>query len=137
LYQRRDKIKTSCTTCANIYLSPKNKCKPTIDTFLKKAREKKGERFGRLIVIEAINQKYISKKKVVSQAINFRCKCDCGNKIITTIQNLRSGNTKSCGCYRRDAQRLYHRRWKNRRSRVSLREQRAFILEDNNRRILK
>lgn len=27
------------------------------------------------------------------------CKCDCGEEIITTGGNLRSGNTKSCGCW--------------------------------------
>ena len=27
------------------------------------------------------------------------CHCDCGNRTITTTQNLRSGDTRSCGCY--------------------------------------
>ena len=52
-----------------------------------------GQRFGRLIVIErAENNKY-------GQAM-WICKCDCGN-ITKPIQgqNLRNGNTQSCGCY--------------------------------------
>lgn len=28
------------------------------------------------------------------------CKCDCGNELEVTTGNLRSGNTKSCGCTR-------------------------------------
>ena len=30
----------------------------------------------------------------------YRCKCDCGNEIEVIGQNLKNGNTKSCGCYR-------------------------------------
>lgn len=32
----------------------------------------------------------------------WRCQCDCGNKIIISSCNLRTGNTKSCGCYRKE-----------------------------------
>ena len=31
----------------------------------------------------------------------YRCKCDCGNEIEVIGQNLKNGNTKSCGCYRK------------------------------------
>lgn len=34
------------------------------------------------------------------RAIVWQCKCDCGNYINVTIQSLKSGNTKSCGCSR-------------------------------------
>lgn len=30
------------------------------------------------------------------------CECDCGNTIIAKVDSLRSGNTKSCGCTRRE-----------------------------------
>ena len=30
----------------------------------------------------------------------YRCKCDCGNEIEVIGQNLKNGNTKSCGCLR-------------------------------------
>ena len=30
------------------------------------------------------------------------CKCDCGKEIIVRSDNLKSGKTKSCGCYHRD-----------------------------------
>ena len=31
----------------------------------------------------------------------WKCKCDCGNVITCTTQNLTTSNTKSCGCRRR------------------------------------
>ena len=30
------------------------------------------------------------------------CKCKCGNELIVLGKNLRSGNTKSCGCYQKE-----------------------------------
>ena len=32
----------------------------------------------------------------------WRCKCKCGNEIVVLGKHLRSGNTKSCGCYQRE-----------------------------------
>ena len=31
-----------------------------------------------------------------------RCRCDCGNIVIVQNIHLRSGHTKSCGCYNRE-----------------------------------
>lgn len=31
----------------------------------------------------------------------YQCICDCGNKVITRGSSLRSGSTKSCGCWQR------------------------------------
>ncbi len=50
-----------------------------------------GQSFGRLTVIEMLynykdNQTYC------------RCKCECGNEVITMTKGLVSGNTSSCGC---------------------------------------
>lgn len=45
-----------------------------------------GLKFGKLTII-----KYIDKHHV-------ECICDCGNKKIVNIGNLKSGGTKSCGC---------------------------------------
>lgn len=52
-----------------------------------------GCRYGRLQVL-----KYVGEKK-------WLCVCDCGNEVITTGKNLRSGNTKSCGCLQSDNRR--------------------------------
>lgn len=47
-------------------------------------------RFERLLVIECAGR---SGGRVI-----WLCLCDCGNKIVARHNNLRSGNTKSCGC---------------------------------------
>lgn len=58
-----------------------------------------GKRFGRLYV-ESISKR--EKMKSGSVKIYFHCKCDCGNETDVVYQQLKSGKTKSCGCYRRD-----------------------------------
>lgn len=54
-----------------------------------------GQKFGRLTVVE---QKGSNKHR----QIVWLCKCDCRNFIETTTHNLRSGNTKSCGCLKKE-----------------------------------
>lgn len=54
-----------------------------------------GKRFTRLSVIERVQ--HSDKKNTY-----WLCKCDCGNKIIVSTCHLRSGHTKSCGCYSHD-----------------------------------
>ena len=45
-----------------------------------------GERYGRLVIIQLLNKgKYF-------------CKCDCGNEVTLLYQNVKTGNSKSCGC---------------------------------------
>jgi len=51
-----------------------------------------GKRFGRLTVTEI--------HKSVKRKTFWTCKCDCGGTTEVTATNLKSGNTKSCGCYR-------------------------------------
>ena len=55
----------------------------------------KGQRFSRLVVLEESG-----KDKWYS--LLWKCKCDCGNKIIVNSSSLKSGNTKSCGCLQKD-----------------------------------
>lgn len=55
----------------------------------------KGERFTKLLVLERVGSD--SHKQAL-----WRCQCDCGNTIIATTNQLRSGHTKSCGCYHAD-----------------------------------
>ena len=50
----------------------------------------KGERYGRLEVIEHIGTRR-------GKAL-WKCKCDCGNYADVTGDSLRQGKTKSCGC---------------------------------------
>lgn len=54
-----------------------------------------GQKFGRLTVKErAENSK--------QNRARWKCICDCGREVIVEGQHLRSGVTKSCGCYQRE-----------------------------------
>ena len=55
-----------------------------------KLQDLTGQKFNRLTVV-----KYLSKSK-------WLCKCDCGNETIVLTGHLKSGHTKSCGCYRKE-----------------------------------
>ena len=75
-----------------------------------------GQRFGRLTVLhpEPIPTKY--------GKYAWRCKCDCGNETTVLATNIKTGDTKSCGCLRRDHAKIdleQHRklRWKNKAER--------------------
>lgn len=55
-----------------------------------------GERYGKLIVIGLANVRKHGKTAWI-------CNCDCGLKnIVATTTALKSGNTKSCGCLRKE-----------------------------------
>lgn len=54
-----------------------------------------GQRFGRLIAVKWTGRN----RHGFSQ---WLCHCDCGNKPIITANKLRTANTKSCGCLKRD-----------------------------------
>jgi len=50
-----------------------------------------GQRFGKLVATKRVN-------KINQHGSYWLCKCDCGNECIVATGDLRSGNTKSCGC---------------------------------------
>ena len=54
-----------------------------------------GHRFGRLTAIKPIGI-------IRGTSTTWLCICDCGKEINVAIKDLRSGNTKSCGCLWRD-----------------------------------
>lgn len=54
-----------------------------------------GKRFGKLVAIQ------IAKKDKRGEYY-WLCKCDCGNQKVVSSYKLRSGNTKSCGCFQRE-----------------------------------
>ncbi len=62
-------------------------------------KDRTGQRFGRLLVVEESERPANGHPK----KIYWRCKCDCGNIVVVDVDSLRSGNTKSCGCQRRDS----------------------------------
>lgn len=57
----------------------------------------KGQRFGRLLVIEAALP--------LNGRGRWRCKCNCGNEKLVITSYLTSGDTKSCGCWELENQR--------------------------------
>ena len=56
-----------------------------------------GKIFGKLTVIRR-DEDYVSPKGYI--AINWLCKCECGQFTVVRGCNLKSGATKSCGCER-------------------------------------
>ena len=56
-----------------------------------------GQRFGRLVVLSLVADDAGAKKQT-----RWFCECDCGNRLFVLAGNLRSGNTKSCGCLQRE-----------------------------------
>jgi hypothetical protein len=61
----------------------------------KKYDDISGQRFGRLIAIKRVesNKKYQSR---------WLCKCDCGSEVVVYAYCLKNGNTKSCGCLKKE-----------------------------------
>lgn len=53
-----------------------------------------GEKYGRLTVVEFV--------KLENHKTFWKCVCDCGLTVIAKGNSLRTGNTKSCGCLRRE-----------------------------------
>ena len=56
-------------------------------------KDETGKTYGRLVVLAF--------KENREGQPHFKCKCACGKEVIVRGANLRSGNTKSCGCSRR------------------------------------
>ena len=57
-------------------------------------KDETGKRYGRLLVLE--------RQRPAPRENNTRwvCVCDCGNETVVFGFDLRSGHTKSCGCFR-------------------------------------
>lgn len=61
-----------------------------------------GMKFGRWTAISPTDQKSSPNKK-------WHCRCDCGTERIVAGNNLRSGKSKSCGCFQREIARTLPR----------------------------
>lgn len=55
----------------------------------------KGMKFNKVTIIGDVGI------RTSGQKIKYLCRCDCGAEFYTTIDKLKSGHTKSCGCSRR------------------------------------
>ena len=58
-----------------------------------------GRKFGKLTVVKRVEDN-ISKSGYKSA--QWLCVCDCGNEVIVTGRNLKTNNTKSCGCLQKE-----------------------------------
>ena len=54
-----------------------------------------GERYGNLLVVSSALNK--------NRKTYWNCICDCGNECVVATHELRSGDTKSCGCLHKGA----------------------------------
>jgi len=54
------------------------------------------KKFGKLIVLYDTNKINSSNHKI------WHCKCDCGNECDIDGEHLKNGNTKSCGCLKKE-----------------------------------
>lgn len=54
-----------------------------------------GQRFGRLVALRH--------EPTPGNKTFWLCKCDCGKEVLVGYGELRTGNTKSCGCFHRDS----------------------------------
>lgn len=61
-----------------------------------------GERFGRLVVAGESDRR---KQPCGDSKRIMKCICDCGNSELYYLSNLKKGNTKSCGCIRKEEMR--------------------------------
>ena len=52
-----------------------------------------GKKFDRLLVISSTD------RRGADGSVVWECRCDCGNTAFVTSTNLKSNNSRSCGCY--------------------------------------
>ncbi len=75
------------------------------EQFLHRAKDLTGQRFGRLVVRELD----MNKDPRIPGAV-WICDCDCGEIAYIRATNLVRGNTRSCGCLRKENPGRYGRR---------------------------
>lgn len=65
---------------------------PDLNLICMRSVDHVGKRYGRLVLVE----------KMVNPH-RYRCRCDCGNEHVVLYTNLSTGNSTSCGCFRKEA----------------------------------
>lgn len=70
----------------------------------RKAENLTGRRYGKLVALYPLG------KTEKSGSILWRCRCDCGNEVDVSVSSLNNGNNKSCGCLKKEYQKLVHDR---------------------------
>ena len=54
-----------------------------------------GQRFGRLVALRDVGRRSGGR-------VMWSCRCDCGNEAVVASGELRYGDTKSCGCLKKE-----------------------------------
>ena len=67
---------------------------------MRKIRDIRGEKFARLLALEATDNRSDCNNSVV-----WKCKCDCGEICFVSLCDLISSNVKSCGCLKSESSR--------------------------------
>lgn len=62
----------------------------------------KGKRFGRWLVLNKSDSR--------NGQSSWLCICDCGNKSVVYLRALKTGESKSCGCLKKEVASRFHRR---------------------------
>lgn len=57
-----------------------------------------GHKFGRLTIVEFVG-------KNSARVALWKCLCECGNSLVAPANNIKSGNTSSCGCLKSEMMR--------------------------------
>jgi hypothetical protein len=67
-------------------------------------KDLKGNKYGRLLVVglNRKEQKYNKNGAKDGNCYFWDCMCDCGKSVVVVSESLVYGNTKSCGCLRRE-----------------------------------
>lgn len=78
---------------------------------MKKLTDLTGNRFDRLIVIKLVDRDKWNN-------IRWLCLCDCGEKTIVQMGHLKSGHTKSCGCFMKDKATIHGYSKRNKKDRT-------------------
>lgn len=86
---RSDALKDCCAKCSKKKLSERQKQNRNC------IKDLTGQKFHRLTVL------YPTKDQV-GKGMYWHCKCECGAEIDVISSSLMSGNTKSCGCLKRE-----------------------------------
>lgn len=86
--------------CGNTILSRgtdlrRNKVLTCGCTSYEKGSQLIGQKFGKLTVLEFLGNNSYGKHI-------YKCRCECGNTVIVNGNNLKSKNTQSCGCIKKE-----------------------------------
>ncbi len=66
---------------------------------MRKIQIKEGDQYGKLTIVKEV-EPHIEPSGIKRR--RFECKCDCGNIIKVNLNSLRTNNTKTCGCIKKE-----------------------------------